>query len=183
MIHAEIEVDYSGLRGLTTVAKERSVTLKAVKAGAKLVQAQAKANAPRRKGGGALRQSQGVKAVKGKVGKTIAIAVIGARKKVEKMFRRGRRSNRVVPANYSHLVNRGTRAHTIGKGSKLGRNGKVAKAQTGGTHPGAKASHYLDNAWESTQARATAAAMQVMTVEIMKAIGKAAAGFKTKGLK
>jgi hypothetical protein len=198
MIRAAIEVDYSGLRALgVAVTKERAITLKAVKAGARIVQAQAKANAPRRKGkgGGALQQAQGVKAVKGTVGQTVALAVIGARKKVVRMIPRGRKTIRVVPAFYAHLVDQGTKAHAVGKGERLGRSGKVATfgrkkgqtvgavartAQAGGMHPGTKATKFLERAWQSTQAQAAAAAEKVMAAEVNKAMAKAAAALRLK---
>lgn len=175
LLKAKVVVDTRGLAGLVTKAKERSITLRAVKAGARLVQADAKAAAPRRKGSGALRQSLGTKAVKGTRGSTVALAVVGARKKVVKTLSRGNKSVRVVPAFYAHLVEKGTRPHAIGKGSKLGRKGKASGPQAGGMHPGAKAQPFLVPAWESNRSRAAEEAKKVLADEIQKAIAKAAA--------
>lgn len=191
MLRATIEVDYTGLRGLVTTTKERSATLKAVKAGARVVQPAMKAAAPRRaEGGGSLRQAIGIKAVKGTVGQTKALAVLGPRRKVVKFIPRGNRTVKAVPANYGHLADQGTRPHAVGKGARLGRAGKVATfgrkkgrvvgavaatAQAGGLHPGAKATKFMERAWSANRAAAGRAAVEVMSREIQKAIAKEAA--------
>lgn len=123
-VHATVAVDYSPIYGVATVAKQRAITLKAVKAGAKPILQAAKAMAPRRKiGGGTLVRSLGVNAIKGTVGKTLALAVIGPRKKVieYKIVKPGGRPEKVWPAKTAHLVEFGTRPHALGRGAKLSR--------------------------------------------------------------
>ena len=176
LIRAGLTLDLSGLAALSSLAKQRAATLKAVRAGAKIVQQAAKARAPRRKGkgGGGLRQSIGIKAVKGSRGKSLALAVIGARKKVVRMIPRGKKMVKSAPAFYAHLVESGTRPHAIRKGAALGRKGGAAKGQSGGMHPGAKAQPFLGPAWESTRDRAIAEAHRVLGDAIRAVLGKAA---------
>ncbi|HEY1191937.1 MAG TPA: HK97-gp10 family putative phage morphogenesis protein [Gemmata sp.] len=102
-IGVQVFTSFPGLEAIQRTAKKRAVTLKAVKAGAKLVQQRAKPNAPKRSG--ALRQSIGIKSQKGSRGKTLALAVIGARSKVTKQVR----GKTVRPAKYAHLVEKGTK--------------------------------------------------------------------------
>jgi HK97 gp10 family phage protein len=176
MIEAKIVADMTPARLLASVAVQRRITLKAVKAGAKLVVPKAKAGAPRRKGSGALKQSQGIKAEKGKRGKTLAFAVVGARKKVEETIPRGRKSVRVVPSYYAHLVEKGTRAHSLNKGAKLGRKGKANIGQgTGKQHPGAKAKPFLGPAWESTKDQVGKVVTETIAAEVKKELRKNAA--------
>lgn len=101
-IGVQVFTSFPGLDAIERTAKKRAVTLKAVKAGAKLVQQRAKANAARRSG--ALRQSIGTKAVKGSRGKTLALAIVGARAKVVRQYK----GRAVKPSKYAHLVERGT---------------------------------------------------------------------------
>lgn len=102
-VGVQVFTSFPGLDAIERTARKRAVTLKAVKAGAKLVQQRAKPSAPKRTG--ALRQSIGIKSQKGSRGKTLALAVIGARSKVAKTLR----GKTVRPAKYAHLVERGTR--------------------------------------------------------------------------
>lgn len=102
-VGVQVFTSFPGLEAIERTAKRRAVTLKAVKAGAKLVQQRAKPAAARRSG--ALRQSIGIKAQKGSRGKTLALAVIGARAKVEKQYR----GKKVKPSKYAHLVEKGTK--------------------------------------------------------------------------
>lgn len=181
---AALELDLTGFEILKTASRQRAATMKAVKAAAKIVQPAAKSRAPRRKakGGGGLRQSIGIKAEKGRRGKSLAVAVIGARKKVMKMVRppRGRKLVKSVPAYYAHLVERGTAAHSIGIGSSRGRGnlGKATKHKV--NHPGSRAQPFLGPAWAATSKEAIAAANAVMGAEIQKAIAKAAAKLAAK---
>lgn len=175
MIRGKVKIDLTGIDAIESSAKSRAITLKAVKAGAKLVQSAMKANAP--KDSGALKQSIGIKAVKGSKSRTGAVAVVGARKKVQKMVtRKGRTTpTKAVPAFYAHLEDQGVRPHAVGKGSKLGRKEKPNGAQTGGMHPGVKATRFMQDAWENTQSQAAEAATQVAAAEIAAAMAKQAA--------
>ena len=155
---AGFALDLSGLAALKTAAQQRAVTLKGVKAGAKLVQAAAKARAPKRSG--ALKQSLGIKSKKGTRGKTLAFAIVGARTKVRKMVKPARGTKKVlaVPAKYSHLVEKGTKPH--------------------GGHPGAKPNPFLRPGFDQVKGQAAAAGMQAMSVEIQRLIAKEAAKFR-----
>lgn len=150
-LSATVQVDYSPIYGVAAMAKQRAITLKAVKAGAKPILQAAKAMAPRRKlGGGTLRRSLGVRAIKGRVGKTLAIAVIGPRKQVieYKVVRPGGKSEKVWPAKYAHLVELGVRPHKLGAGSHLVRivpaarlakeDKKIARWSADAADPGTK---------------------------------------------
>lgn len=172
-VRVKIEADVSGIAALASAAKERAVTLKAVKAGAKIVAAAAKANAPRRKGkgGGGLKQSIGVKAVKGTRGKTLALAVIGPRKKVVRDIPRGKKTVRSVPAFYAHLVEKGTAPHSTTKGAKRKKAGP-------GRHPGTKPKPFLAPAFETNKAAVAAAVEKELAAGVEKELAKAAAKAK-----
>lgn len=143
-----LRLDLSGLDAVKSVARARSITLKGVKAGSKLVQAAVKARAPKRSG--ALGQSIGTKAVKGKRGRTVAFAVIGARVKFQKTIKRGRGKGTVAkPHKYAGIVNKGSR-HS-------------------------KGTHFLDNAFTSTRAQAAAAGMQAIRAELARTLAAAQA--------
>lgn len=149
-IAVEVFTSFPGLDAIERTAKKRAITLKAVKAGAKLVQATAKARAPRRKRSGALRQSLGIKAVKGSRGKTLALAVIGARSKVVKRYK----GKTIKPSKYAHLVEKGTKPHMVGKRR----------------HPGAKAQPFLKPALDSNKVAAGRAMLDTLAAEIDKAL-------------
>lgn len=159
---AEVFTEWAGLERVERTAKKRQITKKAVKAGAKLVQQAAKARAPRRKGSGALRRSLGIKAEKGRGGKTLAYAVVGARRKVATRYK-GRAT---VPANYAHLVERGTRPHAIPVGA-----GGAARR-----HPGAKPKPFLRPALQGQRAAAYAIMLKTMAAEVAKVLAGRAAG-------
>lgn len=170
-IRADVAVDTSGIREVAKLSQQRTATLKAVKAGGKLVVAAAKARAPRRpgRGGGGLRQAMGMKPVKGTRGKTLAYVVVGARKKVVKQVPVGTsgRTRKHVPAYIAHIVEGGAKAHPL----------------NGGRHPGAKADPFLGPAYDATKAKAMAEAQRVLGDETQKLIDKAAvrAAKKAKG--
>lgn len=172
ILRTKVAIDLSGLKKLEKATQQRRVTQKAVKSGAKVVQSAAKGSAPR--ASGALRQSLGVKAEKGRKGKTIAFAVVGPRKKVRKLVKRkGSRMPIVaVPAFYAHLVERGTRPHAIGKGSRLARRGKAGSA-TGRLHPGSRPRPFLGPGYALNRGRIANAITETLRVEIAKEIEKA----------
>lgn len=102
-VGVQVFTSFPGLEAIERTAKKRAITLKAVKAGAKLVQRGAKGSVSRRSG--ALKQSLGIKSQKGTRGKTLALAIIGARAKVVKVFK----GKTIKPAKYAHLVEKGTK--------------------------------------------------------------------------
>lgn len=185
-ISTKVVTSVDGIQFLVTEAAKRNITFVGAKAAGKILKAAAKSAAPRRKGrgGGSLRQAQGVLVKKGKKGLTVAFAVQGARKKAVKMVvLKGRnKPQRVIPAFYDHLVQLGTKAHRLGKGESTGREAtKRRKAivrtsqTTGGKHPGTKADPYRKRAWEAVKGPAAAASMAAMQVAAKKAIQKQAA--------
>lgn len=101
-VGVKVFTSFDGLEAIERTAKRRAITLKAIKAGAKLVQARAKTKVVKRSG--ALRQSIGIKAEKGRKGKTLALAVVGARVKVVRQYK----GKSIRPAKYAHLVEKGT---------------------------------------------------------------------------
>lgn len=187
MIRVNVKTDVSGIKAVISAAKSRAITLAGAKAAGKLLKNAARSTAPKRPGSGALKQSQGVKAAKGtRPGTTASYAVQGARKKVVKMVKvRGRKSPvKAVPAFYDHLVQLGTKPHSLGKGESLGRSGKrksVAKTgQTSGKHPGAKPNPYRRRAWQTVKGAAGAAAVAAMGRATQKEIDRQAAKVRAK---
>lgn len=187
MISGKVSVDTSGFKFLVAENKKRDVTLKGAKAGGKVLERAAKATAPTRTR--MLRKAQGVKAAKGRKGSTIAFAVQGARKRTEAMVvPPGRKKpERVVPAFYDHLVQGGTRPHSVSKGQRLERKQKTNKKgrlygkmvaqtdQTGRQHPGARANPYRKRAWETVKSEAGRSTLEAMAKEEQRLIVKAAA--------
>lgn len=174
----KVEIDVRGIASVLSAVQTRQVTLKGVRAGIKVLVGPAKAGAPRRKGSGALKQSQGYKAAKGRKGRTISYAVQGARVAVQKTYK-----GRVVkPAKYDHLVQGGTRPHRLGKGEKLAR-AAIAKFKTafkpgtsqttGGMHPGARANPYRKRAFNAVKGQVAAAMNKAVGDELQRLIAKA----------
>lgn len=142
-----VQIDTSGFKDIVKLSESRSITLKGVRAGIKILQKPAKSLAPRRVGSGALRQAQGTKAKKGKKGRTLSFAIQGAKTGFSKMVkprgykksgrtRGGKRRwsggyktpQKAVPAFYDHLVQGGTQPHRLGKGQSMRRRGKIGRA-------------------------------------------------------
>lgn len=159
----QVLTDTSGLEQVSSVTKKRTITLKAVKAGGKIVQAAAKQKAPRRKGiGGGLRQSIGLKPVKGKKGRTLAYCVVGPRHKVVRMVKRGRKTYKHRPSKIAHIVEKGSQPHTLRKG----KSGGVVR------HPGAKPKPWLAPAFREQKARVGAVVAVTLADETQKVIAK-----------
>lgn len=106
----------------------------AVTAGTDMILKAAKARAPRRHG--LLKKALGKKIKAYKSGTVVGI--VGARRSVtgEKL------GLRAVPANYIHLVVKGTRPHMVGSRR----------------HPGAKANDFMGDAYRATKGKCEAAA-------------------------
>jgi hypothetical protein len=183
MLLGKVKVDVSGIRAVVTAAKKRDITLKGAKAAAKVLLVGARGAAPKRKGSGALKQAQGVKAAKGNRGSTVSYAVQGARKKVVRMVRLpGRRKPvKVVPAFYDHLVQLGTRPHSLAKGSALARTGRRRGAEVGqdrgGKHPGAKPNPYRKRVWVLVRGAAAGACLAAMGRATQKEIDRQVAKY------
>jgi HK97 gp10 family phage protein len=103
------------------------------------------------------------------------------------------KSTKVVPSNYVHLVEFGTRPHSLGKGarakrkaSKWGREraAKPAKAGAAGNkHPGAKAKPFLRPAMRAAKKEAGQVALERLGKEIQKEIERQAKRLASKGAK
>ncbi len=167
-VAVQVFTEFSGLDEIVKTSKKRAVALKAVKAGAKIVLARARSTAPKRKGSGALKFSLGIKAVKGTRGKTLSFAVVGARTKVERSYR----GRTIKPSKYASLVERGTRAHSLGKGSRLARARKkvlvAAVVVAGKKHPGARPRPYLKPSLDTQRQAISSAILRVLGEEILK---------------
>lgn len=183
MISVKVKTDVTGFVKLIGKTKTRTVTLKGVRAGAKELLKIVRPLVPRRKRSGALRQAQGVKAAKGKKGKTVSFAVQGAKTNIIKFVKlQGYKTpQKVWPAKYDHLVQGGTKAHRLGKGEAVERlrRGRVATRQTaqttGGQHPGTAPNPYRKRAYEAAKHRIGAVMNKVMGDELQKEIAKLAA--------
>lgn len=167
-IKGKLDLNLSGLNAVKSAARSRSITLKSVKAGAKVIAPAVKAGAQRRSG--ALKQSIGIKTAKGRRTKTAAYAVVGARTKVRKMVKRSRRGAKVlaVPAFYAHLVEGGTKAHARPN----------LETGTAGHHPGSRPKPFLKPAFDANKGKALDAAREAAADEIAKAIRSQAAKLK-----
>lgn len=187
MISGTVKVSTAGIEFLVAENKRRDVTLKGARAAAKVLERAAKNESPRRTG--MLRKAQGVLAKKGRKGTTTSFAVQGAKKRTEKMVAPPGRSKpqRIVPAFYDHLVQGGTKPHSVSKGERLGREQRTNKrgrvfgrqvaqtSQTGKLHPGAKPNPYRKRAWSSSQVAAGEAGLAAMAEAEQKLLAKAAA--------
>ncbi len=166
---AEVVTGFAAIEAIGKAAKSRQLAVRIVKAGAKVVQASARAKAPRGKTG-LLKKAIGMKAVKGTRGKTLAFAVIGARSKVE-----GAKGGKTVkPSKYAHLVERGTKPHSLVKRAKKAdvagwaAREKLIAAGGGKKHPGATPKPFLGPALQSSKAAAGRAMERVAEQEIWK---------------
>lgn len=169
-VGVKIAVDTSGLAAVSKESRQRTITLKAVRAGARILRDAARARAPRRVGSGALRHAQGIKAAKGRRGKTLSYAAQGAKIGVQKAVTTpGRRTPQtVVPALYDHLVQGGTKPHAV-----RGR----------GQHPGARPNPYRRDAYESKKAEIGQAMRDTMAAELRKVIDREAKRLAAKQVK
>jgi hypothetical protein len=160
----KIELDLSGLQGVATVAKQRAITRKVAMKMARVIKPAVKAEAPKRTG--TLKQAIWAKATKGRKGKTISFAVVGARKAVRRKVTvkgvagRGTFSELAVPFNYQNLVALGTKPHSLTKGGG------------GKSHPGARANNFLRRGYESKKSEAAAEGQRVASEEFRAVIAK-----------
>jgi hypothetical protein len=174
-----LTLDLTPLLAIKSEAQRRSITLKAVKAAAKIIAPAAKARAPRQnvRGGGGLRQAIGIKAIPGRKGKSTALCVVGARMRVVKMIRppRGTKLVKQIPGAIAHLVEKGTAAHSISRGASRGRGNPRKATSHPINHPGARPHPFLAPAWAASHAAALDAARKVLAEEIQKRLAKQAA--------
>jgi HK97 gp10 family phage protein len=140
-------------------AVQKKGLVAAVKAGAKPISKAAKTRANRESG--LLAEALAVKVKTYSSG--VAVAIVGVNKAVAGEFKGHKR----VPANYLHLVDRGTAPHAIGKGSNL-RKGSFA----GRLFPGAKASLFMEHAEAASAAQAGDAAADKIEESVQREAAK-----------
>lgn len=157
------------LKRLGTVRKavQGRIVRKALEKATKPILSAAKAKAP--KGAtGLLRKSLGRKAKTYRRSGTSMI-ILGPRTGFAKQGKKGKkitalgkkfRAAGVNPSKYAHLVEKGTKPHSLGKGSQL-RTRRTLTAlligrsiQHGAGHPGTKAQPFLAPAWAGQKAQA-----------------------------
>lgn len=174
-VTARLEGLDGALRKLASLkaAVRNKLSRQAVNAGAKLVQAEVKARAPVGETG-ALRMSIGRK-VQTYRGSGTTVGLVGpqtgfARKgKGKKSARRQTKLGAKLqalganPSKYAHLVEKGTRPHAIGKGSRLRK-----RRQIGRMHPGARAKPFEAPAYQATAVRAAEAVAQSLAEGIQR---------------
>ena len=169
-----IEILDDPLKRITALkaGAKNQILRKAVRAAAKPVRMAAKRLAPTDTG--VLAASISVRIGTSKKKGTI-YAVIGPRRGVSKKRRRGEiLAGR--PTKYAHLVEFGTRPHSLKSGDKLARRTQAGQ-QTGGArmHPGAKAKPFLENAYRQTAANAKEDMRRTIAEEVEKRLAKAKA--------
>jgi HK97 gp10 family phage protein len=148
---------------------QNTILRKAIRAGAKSPREAAKRMAPR--DSGLLARSISVRI--GTNRKTGAVyAVVGpkrgviARKKAGALLP-GR------PSKYAHLVEFGTRPHSLASGDKLARRTQAGRQASGGRrHPGAKPHPFLAPAWRTTAMVAREDMRRVVEEEVAKKLAK-----------
>jgi hypothetical protein len=186
VIGGKVTLDLHGFQFIVTENKRRDVTLKGARAGMAVVQKEARTRAPKRVG--ALKKAQGILAKKGKRGLTTSYAVQGSRRKYELMATPPGRAKpmRIVPAFYDHLVQGGTRPHSVSRGQSLGREQRYSKAgvkfgkhvkatnQGGNQHPGTSAHPFRKFAWLAAKDRIADAALRAMAEAERKIMNQAA---------
>lgn len=165
-----VRVDMSAAGKLSSELSRKRVASKAIKKGMKPVVSGAKSRAAKKSG--ALKKSIGSKSFASKKTKTGAVGVVGARAKVAQQIQAQGKEKRADASYYAHLVEFGTRAHSLAKGSKLARKNKPEQRDigqgVGAQHPGATAKPFLKPAWDSTQAQVG----EIVATEMVKEVEK-----------
>lgn len=163
---AQVITDLTPAKALKTAAQQRSVTTKALRKGAKPIAKAIKADAP--KVTGTMRRAQGHKVRKGRKGKSIAFAVIGARTKVQTVTKKlGWTERKHVPALIQHLVEKGTKPHPIKRKVK----GKTIVFR----HPGAKPKPHMGPGFERSKDEAGRIVAAALVEETHKTLARNAA--------
>lgn len=162
-----VEVDLRPLNEDIKELKTRAASVKAVRAGIKIIQGAAKGAAP--KLFGHLKRAQGTKAKKGSRGKTGAFAVQGAKTKYRKpRKKKGKTATQLaeaIPALYDHLVMGGVKSHGVAKGGGVKNR----------PHPGARPNPYRRRAYYGVKAEVGRAMVKAYGDAIKKMIEKNAA--------
>lgn len=146
---------------------------KGLKAGGQVIADDAKARVPMRTG--ALRKSIVVETYRTRNRKEIAMKVTIARKafrmkegqlalQKRKKGERAYRKGDIYPRNYAHLVEWGTKPHSLGKSSK--RKYAIVGMQHGAMHPGAAPKPFLRPAFTTKREAAVQKFAEVVRSEI-----------------
>lgn len=136
----------------------RRIIRKGVRKGIQIGAKMAKPYAPKKSG--TLRKSIGSKVSKAKGGTRVA-GVVGARYGFEK--------NGQDPTKYQHLVNRGTKPHSIAPKTKkvmaFRAGGRTLFSQTS-THPGTRPNAFLTRAYNASRSAVQSTVMNTIRAEI-----------------
>lgn len=148
---------------------KNQILRKAVRAGANVPIPPLKADAPKRSG--ALARSFSIKI--GTTKKGVVYGVIGPRRGVLGQRSHGARSTAIRPSAYAHLIEFGTKPHSLTKGDKLARRGKAANQTAGGRqHPGTKPNPFMQRAYRDTAEYARAKMAEIIRAEVAKKLAK-----------
>lgn len=166
-----VKFEFEGVSELYRALKDADVKLakktmkKAITQGNKLILKDAKAFVPTQTK--TLKKALGSK-VKVMKGGGVVVGIVGPRKdakgkppkyrrKVKVTTRYGMKEMYRNPVKYAHLVEKGTRPHTLGKGSTLNRKTSrgtvIPLVQRGNKHPGAVPKPFLRPALEKNRAQ------------------------------
>lgn len=184
-IVGRVQIDVAPIKAVLSEAKKRNIAIKGARAAGRILLRAARAQAPKRSG--ATRRAQGVKAAKGRKGQTLAYAVQGVKTKFQLVWtpKGGKKPQKVVPAFIDHLIQLGTRPHSLAKGARLSRvRGKRTSAavgqDSGRLHPGARPNPYRERAWVSVKRQAGEECVKAMAEATQKEIDRAAARLAAK---
>lgn len=92
-----------------------------------------------------------------------------------KMVQFGKKGRLRIPSKYAHLVEKGTRPHATGKGSRHPANvrGKEKPLQIPPMHPGARAKPFIKPAWDHNRQGALATLASELGTRILQAANTA----------
>jgi HK97 gp10 family phage protein len=84
------------------------------------------------------------------------------------------------PANYAHLVEYGTKPHTLGGGSSLRAKGTLAAGQYGATHPGTTGQRFMARSWENKKGEAMAKFNQTLAAGVRRELDRLSSKARAK---
>jgi len=187
VLDQQVVIGLDEVRGklkLLTARLATAVVRRGLRAGAVVIQNEARRKARRRSGalakaivaetrgtlklGGQVREHRAVVTVKKDAFRYVKNKTGKVKLKKQKYAKGAKPYQRgdIYPRNYAHLVEFGTRPHAVGRGSKLG------GTQHGLMHPGAKPYPYMRPAFDSKKGEAQRVAIATIAAEIAKEIAK-----------
>lgn len=166
---------------------QRRITRMAMSAAVRVVAKEAKRLAPR--DSGLLKESIGSKSKTYESGVTVGIVGPrrGFRRVVDrKAWQSGERAlasgkRQVVyktlkriadPVKYAHLVEHGTKPHTLGGGSSTKAKGTLAAGQYGATHPGTTGQRFMAKSWTNKRGEAMAKFNETLSAGVRREIDR-----------